>query len=466
MTKARADSRQILDLSEVINGQKRNLFVIRLLALSTLITFFDGYDLNGISFAAPAIMREYGIDRAAFGSVFGIGLFGFMLGGFIFGWLGDRIGRRPTIVLAAAAFGVLTFVTSFASSVGEFTVLRFVGGLAIGGLVPVTWALNIEFAPPRYRATVVTIIMLGYAVGSSLGGVISAWLIPLYSWRVVFWVGGLLPVLVSALLYLGLPESIRFLAVKGRRPEEIARTVRLLRPDIAASADMRFVVGDEHAGQGSARGFRLADLFVGRLRVITPLLWIAYIGSSMAVFFLSSWMPTLAEASGLDRASAALGASLLSLGGAVGALLLMRFVDRFGAIAVTMMPLVACPLVAMLGMFHFDGAGFMQYMAVVGMFVIGGHTGLHSIAGLFYPSAIRSNGAGWAISVAKVGSIAGPWIGGLLLGAKFDLAHIFLFASLPLVMFVVCIFPLGLQHLRLRADDARAAAPAGLGQET
>jgi MFS transporter, AAHS family, 4-hydroxybenzoate transporter len=261
---------------------------------------------------------------------------------------------------------------------------------------------------------------------------------------------------------LWLPESIRFLAVKGRRPDVIVRTLRLMRPGIAADASMRFVVGDEQAA--GARAFRLPQLFAGRLALITPLLWVAYIGSSMAVFFLASWMPTLAEASGLDRATAALGAGMLSLGGAVGGLLLMRFVDRFGAIAVTVMPAIACPLVAALGMYQFAPAAFMQYMFLVGLFVIGGHNGLHSIAGLFYPSAIRSNGAGWAISVAKLGSIAGPWIGGLLLGAHLDLHSIFLIAALPPVLFVVCILPLGIQHRRLIAEAA--AAPVGaLGQQ-
>ncbi len=457
MSTAAPAASQTIDLTEVIEGQKLNSFIVRLLALSTLITFFDGYDLNSISFAAPSIMREYQIDRAAFGSVFGIGLFGFMLGGFIFGWLGDKIGRRPTIVLAAACFGALTFITSFATTVEQFTALRFIGGLAIGGLVPVAWALNIEFAPLRYRATFVTIIMLGYSIGSSLGGPISAYLIPLYSWRVVFWVGGVLPILVAILLNFALPESIKFLAVKGRGNAEIARTVRRLRPEMAVSAAARFIVSSETMTRTS---FRLPQLFVGRLAFITPLLWVAYIGSSMAVFFLTSWMPTLAEASGLDRSTAALGASLLSLGGAAGGLLLMRFVDRFGAIAVTAMPLIACPLVAMVGMFHFGNADFMQYMFLVGLFVIGGHTGLHSIAGLFYPSAIRSNGAGWAISVAKIGSIAGPWIGGMLLGAKMPLHDIFLFAALPPVLFVVCILPLGLLHRRM-IRETEAALPAG-----
>jgi AAHS family 4-hydroxybenzoate transporter-like MFS transporter len=458
MAQAREDdvaAEHTIDVAQMIEGRKLNGFIVRLLVLSTLITFFDGYDLQSLSFAAPQIVRDLHIPRASFGQIFAVGLFGIMLGGFMFGWLGDRIGRRPSIIIAAACFGVLTFATAFASNAMEFTVLRFVDGLAIGGLVPVAWVLNIEFAPKRFRATAVTIIMLGYSVGSSLGGFISAWLIPVYGWQVVFYIGGVAPLLVAALLQLALPESIKFLTVKNRRPQEIARLMRRVRPDMLVPHNARFIVGDE-AGAPKAENFQPGLLFRGRLGMMTPLLWLAYIGSSMAVFFLSSWMPTLAEASGLTPSSAALGSSMLSLGGAVGGLLLMRFVDHFGAIAVAVMPVIACPLVAMLGMISFDGSSFMIYMLVVGIFVIGGHTGLHSIAGLFYPSAYRSNGAGWATSVAKVGSISGPWIGGALLGAHMPLPDIFLFAAMPPVLFAVCILPLGLLHRKLMEDERSA----------
>ena len=454
------DAPRTLDITQVVEGQGRNGFVIRLLALCTLITFFDGYDLNTISFAAPFIMREYGIPRAEFGSVFGIGLFGFLLGGLIFGWIADRVGRRPAIVWASLFFGVLTFLTSFAGSVFSFTWLRFTAGLGLGGLLPVAWSLVIEFVPKNFRATAVIVIMLGYSFGSSLGGAISAWLIPIYTWRVVFWVGGLLPFAIGVLLHFTLPESIRFLAVKGWRPQEIARTIRRMRPEISVPPGTVFTVSDEASVQGRAP-FRLGMLFRGRLAAITPLLWIAYIGSSMAVFFLASWMPTLAEASGLTPKTAALGAALISIGGGIGGLVLMRFIDRFGAAAVSIMPLLAAPLVGAIGFFSFDAAQFFLYMFVVGFAVVGGHTGLHSIAGLFYPSAYRANGAGWAISIAKIGSIAGPWIGGILLGAHLPLRQIFLFAAIPPLVFLVCIVPLGLQHRRLMAEeDFAGATPA------
>ena len=452
--------RQIIDVTEIIETQKLNGFIVRLVLLSLLITFFDGYDINAVSFAAPNLIRVLHVTRPEFGAVFGIGLFGIMLGGFLFGFLGDRYGRRPTIILSAATFGALTLAAAFSATLTQLIVLRFLGGLAIGGMLPVGWALNIEYAPKRYRATIITTIMLGYSFGSAAGGFISALLSPIFGWPVIFWVGGLLPMLVALLFVFTLPESIKYLTVKQRRLDEVARIVRRLRPGIVIAPDARFIVADEMATGAPAAPFTLAKLFEGRLLFMTPLLWLAYIGSSMAVFFLVSWMPTLAESAGLAPSAAALAASLLSVGGGIAGLVIMRFVDRFGAIVLTIMPLIACPLVGSLGLVPLDQTWFMVAMFVVGFFVIGGHTGLHSIAGIFYPSAYRSNGAGWAVSVAKVGSIAGPWIGGILLGMHLPLSRVFLFAALPPVLFAVCVFFLGLLHNRLQADERRAPHPA------
>jgi MFS transporter, AAHS family, 4-hydroxybenzoate transporter len=451
-------SGRVIDVTQIVEGQGRNRFVLQLLALATLITLFDGYDLNTISFAAPHIMREFHIPRGDFGSVFGIGLFGFLLGGLIFGWIADQVGRKPAIVGAAIFFGFLTFATAFATTVTAFTWLRFAAGLGLGGLVPVAWALVIEFVPKNFRATAVVVIMLGYSVGSSLGGFIAAGLIPLYTWRVVFWVGGLMPLAIGVLLHFTLPESIRFLAVKQRKPQEIAATIRRMRPDISVPADATFIVRDEAHVEGRAP-FRLGMLFRGRLAAITPLLWIAYIGSSMVVFFLASWMPTLAEAAGLPSGTAAVGSALISLGGGLGGLVLMRFIDRSGAGVITIMPLLALPLVGAIGYITFGSSTFMLYMFITGFAVVGGHSGLHSIAGLFYPSAYRANGAGWAISIAKLGSIAGPWLGGIFLAAHWPLRDIFLFAAVGPLMFLLCIVPLGLQHRRLIEDDVLTAVP-------
>src|SRR5713101_1893774 len=102
-----------VDVSAIIERQKLSGFLIRLAAASWIITCFDG---NLISFASPYFRSEYHLTTIQTGNIFSMGLFGTMLGGFFLGYLGDRIGRRPTVIFATAAFGILTMCFAFADS--------------------------------------------------------------------------------------------------------------------------------------------------------------------------------------------------------------------------------------------------------------------------------------------------------------------------------------------------------------
>jgi len=434
--------RTVIDVSQVIEQQKLGGFLVGLVVISWIITFFDGFDSQAIAFAAPYLSTQYHLDRIMMGNIFSMGLVGALIGGFGFGYLGDRIGRRPAIILATAAFGLLTLAFVFADSYASLLALRLRDGIALGGMLPLSWALNIEYVPKRYRSTVVTVIMIGYSVGIAGGGPAANRLIPQYGWQSLFAVGGALSLVAALALVLILPESARFLASKGWQPRRVADLLRRLTGK-AVPADAQFVAADE---VGQAKHFNPALLFRDQLRFITPLLWLAYIASSIAVFFLATWTPLVFEALNFTRSQAALAASVNAAAGAVGGLLLMRFTDNIGAIAVTAMPLLAIPLLLIAAFVDVGQGGFFALFALIALFLIGGHFGLHSIAGIFYPSAYRGNGAGWAISVAKIGSIAGPFAAGLILSTNLPVRYIFAVLAICPAVFVVCIFIVGRIH--------------------
>lgn len=455
---AMASARPI-DLGAVIEGQSRNGFVIKLILLSIAITFFDGFDMHVIAYTATYLTDDFGLSRIDMGNLFAAGVVGTMVGGFFFGYLGDRIGRRPAIVAAAIGFGILTLAFALARSYEALLILRFLNGIAIGGLLPLCWALNIEYVPSRYRATVVTVVMLGYTLGSSLGAPITIWLAPDHGWQAVYVFGGIATLVVAVMLALWLPESARFLAVQGRDPERIARYARRIAPDRDIPAGATFHLADEVREEG--KGFRLSALFEGRLRYITPLLWMAYIASSMAIYFKSSWTPLVLEILGYSRTMAASYSSISAIGAALGGLLLMRFTDRKGPISIAVMSLFAVPVLLVVGLADTGYWAFLIINFFVNVLMGGAHYGMHSISGIFYPSAHRANGAGWATSVAKVGSIAGPLIGGFILATQFPVKHIFaLLAVSPAVLALAII---GLEWFRRRPE--REPVPAGVPAE-
>ena len=457
-----------VDVSEIVEKQKLSGFLIGLVVISWIITFFDGFDMIAIGFIARPIMTQFQLTPVEMGNVFSIGLVGTLIGGFGLGWVADRIGRRPAVVWATAAFGVLTILLGFAQGYYSLLVLRLIDGIAIGGMLPVAWALNIEYAPKRYRSTIVTVIMIGYSVGAAMGGPVANWLVPIYNWPAVFIFGGVLSLVAALALFFMLPESVRFLTTKARDPNLIASIVRRIAPERTIPANARFVLADEGTAQSD---FKPSILFQGELKWITPMLWIAYIFSSMTAFFLANWGPIVVTALGFTPAAANWSATANSIGGALGGLLLMRFTDNRGSIAITFMPLIAIPILLIIGFVStapVEIAGLslffiLSFFSV--LFLIGGHFGLHSIAGIFYPSAYRSNGAGWATSVAKIGSIAGPWIGGFILASSLPKQQIFAVMAICPIVFVICIFVVGTIHSRvLRREASLPAGRAAMAQ--
>lgn len=423
----------VIHLTDVIERQRINAFIIRLVALSWAVTFLDGFDMLVISFVAPYLRDGFGADVISLGELFATGVFGAMLGGIAFGWLGDRYGRRPIIIASVVAFGATSIAMALAPNMHMLLILRFLNGLALGGLMPLAWALNIEFVPSRYRATVVTVIMMGYTLGGVVAGPMTVWLAPDYGWQSVFMVSGVATLVLVPILFALLPESARYLAVKGRSPEKIARSLNALAPGLGARPQDHFTVTDE-AVASTGQSFRITTLFKGDLRPITSLLWLAYIGSSMAVYFKSNWGPIIFEDVGFTRTQAAMIMSVSSIGGSIAGLALMRFTDRLGPIAIAFYPMLAAPLLLVMGLAPVSLQGLAAFSLLSMAMISGTHFGMHSIAGIFYPSAIRANGAGWATSVAKIGSIFAPLLGGYLLAMNMQPRLLFvLLAATPLL---------------------------------
>ncbi|MBB5986804.1 MFS transporter [Sphingobium lignivorans] len=443
-----ASTPRSIDIASFINNRKLGPFNYKLIVLSWLITVFDGFDMMLISFTAPWMRDDLGLSTHMLGNVFSAGLVGMMVGGFALAYIGDKIGRRQTIIWAAFAFGILTAATSFAQNYEQLLVLRFLDGFAIGGMLPLAWALNIEYVPARYRSTVVTVIMMGYSIGSSLAGPVTVWLAPDYGWEGVFIFGGIGTIACAFGLLLWLPESVRFLASKNLKPQVIAATLNKIDPALKATPQDRFLLSDEKKDEGN---FTVGKLFTGDLKWLTPLLWIGYIASTLAVYFKANWGPIVYEDLQFSRETAAYVSSIGGVAGAVLGLLLMRFTDGKGPYAVAFYPAIAFPLLLLVGLVPMDPTVFLAVSVAATSFVGGAHFGILSIAGVFYPSSIRANGAGWATSIAKIGGIAGPIVGAYVLSSGLPIVRSFAILALCPAALALCAFGIGAIVKRRRA---------------
>ncbi|MDT8397957.1 MAG: MFS transporter [Pseudomonadales bacterium] len=424
---------QVIPINQLVDEQKIGWFNIKVLFWCFLAMFADGFDITAMSFAAPELSRLWTIDPAAFGPVFSASLFGILFGAPLLGFVGDRYGRKVTIISGCLIYGFSTLAVIWASSLDQIFVLRFITGIGIGGLMPNTIALNAELSPKRFRARLIVLMFMGVTLGSSTPGFVSAWLMPAYGWQVIFLLGGLIPILIALCLLFVLPESVKYLATQPRRHAQLVRTARIMRPDLSIAGDTSFVNPLEMATDISST----RDLFKGGLALITPLLWICFATSLMANYFLNSWMPLLFENNGIPADEAALTSSLYHLGGTFGGLLISMLLDRFGFAIIALLFVIAGPAIAMVGSEGLSHGGLAFFAALSGFAVLGSQFGNNASAGLLYPTNCRSKGVGLALAIARFGAIIGPLAGGILIGMGLPMQTLFVAAAIPMVIGVI-----------------------------
>ncbi len=415
---------QTHDLTEIIDGQRVGKASVIFLIVATLAMVSDGFDVSAMGLVAPELIKQWHVTGPDLVPTFSAGIFGMLFGAPLVGIIGDRYGRKTAILTALFAYGSFSLISMGATTLTQIAVLRFLTGLGLGGMIPNVLALAAEIAPKRLRGMFTIIVLFGVPAGFSIPGWTAALLVPTYGWQAIFLVGGLLPIAVGILGLFLMPESLKFLLQRGDQTEQIRKAARILRPDLAISADATFRA--EKPPAIPSRAGSPLGLFAGGLAFITPMLWIALAANQLTNFFTLSWLPTLLQASGLSTAQAGIYASLFSMGGMVGGLVLTFVIDRLGVLPIVALFLIGAPLAASMGMGGLSPLLISCIIASAGFCVTGNNFGLNSAIVLIYPTSVRSMGAGWAQAFGRLGSLAAQFLGGYLLSLHLPLQELFL----------------------------------------
>lgn len=422
-------------------------FQFWVVAVCGLVAMLDGFDTQSIGYAAPRIADDWNIASSAFGPIFSAGLIGVGAGALVFGPIADKIGRKPVILLATAAFGLFALLTSVASSLEHLLILRFITGLGLGAALPNLIALTSEYAPARLRATAVMIMICGFPLGSTIGGLISAPLMDAFGWRSVFVMGGAAPLVLLPVLIFFLPESARFLANKGAAEERIRRILHRIAPDILVSEFVREVRA-EHLT--APKGLTVPRLFTDGRAPTTLLLWLTFFNSLLVYYFLASWLPTLIRDAGLPLDVAIYAAAIMNFGGVAGAIFLSRLLEKHSPFVVLGCTYAAAAVFVVLVALSSVNAPMLLVAAFLAGFASSGAaTGSNALAAALYPTAIRSTGVGWALGIGRAGAIAGPLVAGVLLGMQWTPKAIIMTAAAPAVAASVAVLLLGFVRRKL-----------------
>jgi AAHS family 4-hydroxybenzoate transporter-like MFS transporter len=443
-----------INIETLLADRRARPFQIKLMLLLALFMFFEGYDMQVLSFAAPVIIKAWHSNKAAFGGVFGGAMAGFMLGAMVVGNFGDYIGRARMIIGGSIVFGIFTILSALATDLTQLLYWRVLAGIGLGCAVPNAIVLLSEYWPASARATSVTLIYVGYTVGSALGGVIAAYLIPAYGWQSVFVVGGVAPLVVVALLATALPESIKFLVVRGKKPQAVVGILNKLRPDMKFTEMPVLDLGEERR-----KGIPVGELFMGNRAVATCMLWLAGICSTITLHFLTSWLPVVIESEGVPLSHAIITTSVLQISGAVGSIAAGFLLDRYGLKAVASFIAIAVPSLFLLS--HVGGIEVltMAFVGGCGLSIIGGFAIVLALSGIIYPAEMRSSGSGWTYGIARVGAIIGPMLGGLLLSYGLSGKTLFQLAMVPIAIEVLAFIVLAGQPSSLAWRTARKSDP-------
>jgi AAHS family 4-hydroxybenzoate transporter-like MFS transporter len=426
---------------------------IRVAAICTLIQMCDGYDVGSIGWAVPSLTHAWHVAPPAFALAFLWSNLGVMAGALASGPIGDRLGRKPLLLMSIAIFGLASLASAFAPSLAVLAGLRFFTGLGIAGGFTGTTALTGDYTPQRLRATLIMVTFTGAPLGGFLGGQLVAWLLHLgFAWPVIFLIGGAFPLVLLVVTALWLPESPRFLVA---------------RPQLAAGQQALLAQLGITPGQSAphlvdlAHGNPIRMLFGEGYALQTVLLWVIFFCSLINLYLFVFWLPEILHLTGLTPPEAVFATSLHALGAIAAVLYLGFLIDRFGPeralalhfaagiVFIALIALVAMPYALLLAMVFFAGTT-----------TTGSQTGANATAGALYPARMRTSGIGWALGIGRLGGIAAAPLGGFLLARGLEPRHVFLSACFFAAVAALATALLALGRRRAVAADHSAPTAA------
>lgn len=398
---------------------------IVVVSLCFLLNMLDGADLLIMSFVAPVLADEWQVSPERLGIVFSASLAGMAIGCLFVAPLADRFGRRAMILGALVVVSASMIVSGLVATVPQLIVMRLLVGIGVGTIGVSMTAMASEFAPSRHASFAAGVVQAGWPVGSIITALIAAELISVYGWQALLIGIGVMSIGLLLVVAVLLPESVSFLL--RTQPADALEQVNSVLPRLG-----RETLAELPAREARGAALNVAELFRGGRLHTSVLLWIAVGFGYFVLYFVISWIPTLATNAGLPLDDAIYAGATYNAGAFAGTTLvawlaikyrLNRVIALFFGLAVVAMILF--------GNVDMPVSLTLLVAAAIGVTVQGAFNGFWPLAARIYPTEMRGTGIGWALGVGRVGAVLGPIVGGLLLGAGVSIGGIFAIYTIP-----------------------------------
>jgi len=416
-----------IDLSRLLDERAISPLQVLVAILSGLIMLVDGYDIQVMALAVPAVAKQWSIAPSHFGLALSAALAGLSVGAAFIAPLGDRWGRRALLISAMLVVGATTIATSTAASPMQFVAWRFATGVALGVSIPNCNAWTAEYVPLRSRATILVVMNAAISTGAFCAGFVAPVIFARWDWRGAFVIGGLSPLLIGFAILATAPESLKFLAL--RRPDDprIPRILARIAPDIDPA---RASLGGSRPAVAPRARWSLVALLGPIYRRRTLVLWTVVGLNLFTMYVLISWLPTLLQADGWSLDNAQRGAVLIQAGGVIGGILLSLFVNRgrtIPALVTAFTVTVAC-----LALFRFTSATMSWvFIALMGAGTSGTQLALNALSTAYYPPAIKASGMSWAGVIGNAAAFLAPVAAAAEMNAGISPVNILALLAIP-----------------------------------
>ncbi|HXC59880.1 MAG TPA: MFS transporter [Steroidobacteraceae bacterium] len=437
------DSRRV-EVGSLIDSVPFSGLHLYVMLLAALCVMCDGFDLQALALTVPALSKAWSLPPPSFSAALSASLLGMGLGAAFIAPLGDRFGRRALLATALFVMGLGTLACVTAENTTELLIYRFITGIGIGGSMPNAFSLTADYLPRARRAALLTATYCNTATGAMVGSFSAPWLIERFGWQGTFIAGGALPIVVSILLLLTAPESLKFLLHRRPGHPGIARILRRIAPDVPVEAV--YLQPPSHAMGGSLR-----DLFAPRFRTLTLWLWLGFAMNAFVLYLIVSWLPTLLTSAGWTSTQALHAAAFNQIGGIVGGISLAWLMGKLGQERTLLVSYLLCAMV--LTTFLVAPSQFWTWgilLLLNGLCIGGAQFAIPTLGATYYPAAILSTGTGWASAIARMGAFLAPLLGGALLNAGLSTSRVLALLAIPALIAALAMYFLA-AHARRRA---------------
>jgi AAHS family 4-hydroxybenzoate transporter-like MFS transporter len=402
--------------SDAMSRAPMRVFQWMTFAICMLVLVADGIDAQLLGIVAPYVIEEFGVDRGTFGWAMSAALVGFGLGSWAGGWLGDTIGRRWSLALAAVVFSLATVAASQSADVWQMAGWRLVGGLGFGSAYANAITLASEWLPDRWRSIAVTTLSVGTPAGGFVVAAIAPMLINSFGWRGSFVVLGAATLLVVVLIIAFLRDSPSFLLARGKQDAAEHAAKKVLVEEVELIAERHGPSG----GDGKPVG--VLDRSNARLNIG---IGVTFAAAALVAYAVLSWTTTLLTGQGFDFESAAEALSVAGITSVIAAVAVGILVRWLGS-RVVLLGISSSLFVTLLWLGYEietmpgqpDASTRLLVVALIGLAAAlfsAAIATLYAVMTYAYPPSCRSAGIGFGIFMGRVGAVAATGLGGWLL---------------------------------------------------